>query len=39
MTLLGEVKGTRLVIGTLIDQPIAELRRVWADALPRRMGA
>jgi len=39
ITVLGDVRGTRLVIGTLIDLPIAELRRVWAEALPRRMGA
>jgi len=39
LTVLGDVRGTRLVIGTLIDLPIAELRRVWADALPKRMGA
>jgi phosphoribosylformylglycinamidine synthase len=39
VTLLGEVRGTRLVIGSLIDLPIAELRRVWSSALPQRMGA
>jgi phosphoribosylformylglycinamidine synthase len=39
LTVLGEVRGTRLVIGTLIDSPITELRKVWTSALPRRMGA
>ncbi len=39
LTLLGEVRGSRLSLGTLIDLPIAELRRLWAGALPQRMGA
>jgi phosphoribosylformylglycinamidine synthase len=39
LTVLGDVRGTRLVIGTLIDLPITELRRVWVSALPKRMGA
>ena len=34
---LGEVRGKRLRIGGLIDVNAAELRRAWADALPRRM--
>jgi phosphoribosylformylglycinamidine synthase II len=36
-TVLGEVRGRRLRIGTLIDADLADLRKTWADALPRRM--
>jgi phosphoribosylformylglycinamidine synthase len=35
---LGEVRGRRLRIGTLIDVSTADLRHVWADALAERMG-
>jgi phosphoribosylformylglycinamidine synthase len=38
-TVLGEVRGKRLRIGGLIDVNAAELRRAWAEALPRRMSA
>jgi hypothetical protein len=31
------VRGRRLRIGDLIDVPVAELRRAWTEALPRRM--
>jgi len=34
---LGEVRGHRLIISPLIDIEVEELRRVWSDALPRRM--
>jgi len=37
VTVLGEVRGRRLVIGPLIDVDLAELRRTWTTALPRRM--
>ena len=37
VTLLGEVRGRRLVIGPLVDVDVAELRRAWTKALPRRM--
>jgi len=37
LTILGEVRGRRLRIGNLIDVPAADLRRAWAEALPRRM--
>ena len=36
---LGEVRGHRLIISPLIDVEVDELRRVWQDALPRRMNA
>lgn len=35
---IGEVRGRRLRIGTLIDVSTADLRHAWADALPERMG-
>ena len=35
---LGEVRGRRLRIGTLIDVSTAGPRHVWADALAERMG-
>ncbi|MGH7786948.1 MAG: phosphoribosylformylglycinamidine synthase subunit PurL, partial [Candidatus Binatia bacterium] len=37
LTVLGEVRGRRLRIGTLIDVNAAELRRSWADSLQRHM--
>jgi phosphoribosylformylglycinamidine synthase II len=37
LTVLGEVRGRRLVISPLIDVEVDDLRRVWASALPRRM--
>ncbi len=36
---LGEVRGHRLIISPLIDVEVDQLRRVWQDALPRRMNA
>jgi phosphoribosylformylglycinamidine synthase len=39
LTVLGEVRGRRLRIGSLIDVNAADLRRAWADALQRRMEA
>ena len=39
LTVLGEVRGRRLRIGSLIDVNVAELRRAWTDALQRRMEA
>ncbi len=36
-TMLGEVRGRRLRIGTLIDVSTADLRHAWADALAERM--
>jgi phosphoribosylformylglycinamidine synthase subunit PurL len=38
LTVLGEVRGRRLVIGPLIDCGLDELRRAWETALPRRLG-
>jgi phosphoribosylformylglycinamidine synthase len=35
---LGEVRGRRLRIGTLIDVSTADLRHAWANALAERMG-
>ncbi|HSP98767.1 MAG TPA: phosphoribosylformylglycinamidine synthase subunit PurL [Candidatus Dormibacteraeota bacterium] len=35
---IGEVRGRRLRIGTLIDVSTADLRHAWADALAERMG-
>jgi phosphoribosylformylglycinamidine synthase len=35
---LGEVRGRRLRIGTLVDVSTADLRHAWADALAERMG-
>ncbi|MBX3023375.1 phosphoribosylformylglycinamidine synthase subunit PurL [bacterium] len=35
---LGEVRGRRLRIGTLIDVSTADLRHAWTDALAARMG-
>jgi phosphoribosylformylglycinamidine synthase len=37
LAVLGEVRGRRLRIGNLIDVNVAELRRAWTDAVPRRM--
>ena len=37
LTVLGEIRGRRLRIGTLIDVNTADLRRSWAEALSRRM--
>ena len=37
LSVLGEVRGRRLRIGSLIDVNAAELRQAWANALPRRM--
>jgi phosphoribosylformylglycinamidine synthase subunit PurL len=37
LSMLGEVRGRRLRIGTLIDLNVAEMRRAWAEALRRRM--
>lgn len=37
LVVLGEVRGRRLRIGTLIDVPSADLRRASNEALPRRM--
>ena len=39
LTVLGEVRGRRLRIGSLIDVNASELRRAWMDALQRRMEA
>lgn len=36
-TLLGEVRGRRLVISPWIDVECATLREVWSNAIPRRM--
>ncbi|MCX8071858.1 MAG: phosphoribosylformylglycinamidine synthase subunit PurL [Candidatus Binatia bacterium] len=36
-TVIGEVRGRRLVIAPWIDIECATLREVWANALPRRM--
>ncbi len=38
-TVLGEVRGHRLTIGSLIDLTLKEMRQVWETALPRRLGA
>src|SRR5262249_30423880 len=35
---IGEVRGRRLRIGTLIDVSTADLRHAWANALAERMG-
>ena len=37
LTVLGEVRGRRLIISPLIDVEVEALRRVWSAALPRRM--
>jgi phosphoribosylformylglycinamidine synthase len=37
ISVLGEVKGRRLVISPLIDIDAQELRHAWSTALPRRM--
>jgi len=39
VTQLGEVRGHRLVISPLIDIEVEQLRRVWSDAIPRRMAS
>jgi phosphoribosylformylglycinamidine synthase subunit PurL len=39
LTILGEVRGRRLRIGSLVDVNVAALRQAWLDALPRRMEA
>ena len=36
---LGEVRGQRLRIGTLVDLGLADLRRVWGESLAQRMQA
>ncbi|MGD9763083.1 MAG: phosphoribosylformylglycinamidine synthase subunit PurL [Candidatus Binatia bacterium] len=36
-TVLGEVRGRRLRIGTLVDVNTADLRRAWSEALRERM--
>jgi phosphoribosylformylglycinamidine synthase len=38
MTVLGEVRGRRLRIGSLIDVSVADLHTAWSTALERRMG-
>jgi phosphoribosylformylglycinamidine synthase II len=37
LSVLGEVRGRRLVISPLIDLDLQELRRAWSEALPRRL--
>ena len=37
LSVLGEVRGRRLRIGSLIDVNVDELRDVWTNALPHRM--
>jgi phosphoribosylformylglycinamidine synthase len=37
MTVLGEVRGRRLRIGSLIDVSVADLHTAWSTALERRM--
>jgi phosphoribosylformylglycinamidine (FGAM) synthase-like enzyme len=37
LSMLGEVRGRRLVISPLIDLDLQELRRAWSEALPRRL--
>ena len=37
MTVLGEVRGRRLVISPLVDVECEEIQQVWMSALPRRM--
>lgn len=39
LTMLGEVRGRRLIISPLIDLSLDELWRVWSEALPQRMEA
>jgi len=39
LSVLGEVRGRRLVINPLIDVEVDELWQVWSTALPRRMEA
>jgi phosphoribosylformylglycinamidine synthase len=39
VVVIGEVRGQRLRIGTLIDVSSADLRHAWADALAELMGA
>jgi phosphoribosylformylglycinamidine synthase len=36
---LGEVRGQRLRIGTLVDLGLADVRRVWSESLAHRMQA
>jgi phosphoribosylformylglycinamidine synthase subunit PurL len=38
LTVLGEVRGRRLVISPLVDLDLEELRGAWSQALPRRLG-
>jgi phosphoribosylformylglycinamidine (FGAM) synthase-like enzyme len=38
MTVLGEVRGRRLRIGSLVDVNVADLHTAWSTALGRRMG-
>lgn len=37
LKVLGEVRGSRLRIGRLIDIDLSDMRDIWASALPRRM--
>jgi phosphoribosylformylglycinamidine synthase len=37
LAVLGEVRGRRLVISPLIDLDVEEIRRMWSNALPRRL--
>jgi phosphoribosylformylglycinamidine synthase II len=37
LTVLGEVRGRRLVVSPLVDVEVDELWQVWSTALPRRM--
>jgi phosphoribosylformylglycinamidine synthase II len=37
LSVLGEVRGRRLVISPLIDLDLEDLRRAWSNALPRRL--
>ncbi|MFI5395142.1 MAG: phosphoribosylformylglycinamidine synthase subunit PurL [Candidatus Binatia bacterium] len=39
LTVLGEVRGRRLVISPLIDVELEDLSRMWSGALQRRMNA
>jgi phosphoribosylformylglycinamidine synthase len=37
--ILGEVRGQRVRIGTLVDLAVADLRKVWGESLAKRMQA
>ena len=39
LKVLGEVRGSRLRVGRLIDMDLSDMRDVWAHALRRRMEA